>query len=307
MTNIELANKLRDIAANYKTTYVSGCFGAPLNETNKARWAKEYPKNANREGFKAADGNTFGFDCCNLIKAVIWGWNGDKYAPYGGAKYQSNGLPDINESGMLEKCTRVSTNFSKVEIGEFLWMSGHCGVYIGGGLAVECTPAWSGDVQITSAGCDIPGYHRRSWIKHGYMPWITYEEQKPAEKQYYRVRKSWEDAASQLGAYEILDNAIKACKDGYAVFDANGIEVYPAQEKAAGLTLPTLQAGSKGESVKAMQALLLLNGCGMGVYGADGDFGPATDKAVRQYQAAHGLDADGIVEQRTWSKLLGIK
>lgn len=42
----------------------------------------------------------------------------------------------------------------------------------------------------------------------------------------YRVRKNWEDASSQLGAYEVLDNAIKACSDGYYVFDSNGNVVY---------------------------------------------------------------------------------
>lgn len=48
----------------------------------------------------------------------------------------------------------------------------------------------------------------------------------------YRVRKSWSDAKSQKGAFKSLDNA-KKCADnnnGYAVFDANGKQVYPAVE-----------------------------------------------------------------------------
>lgn len=45
-------------------------------------------------------------------------------------------------------------------------------------------------------------------------------------KDIYRVRKTWEDVKSQIGAYSILDNAIKACKDGYSVFDGNGVIVY---------------------------------------------------------------------------------
>ena len=48
----------------------------------------------------------------------------------------------------------------------------------------------------------------------------------PATKQLYRVRKSWADAKSQLGAYTSLENAKKACKVGYSVFDANGNAVY---------------------------------------------------------------------------------
>lgn len=47
---------------------------------------------------------------------------------------------------------------------------------------------------------------------------------------YYRVRKSWGDAASQLGAYSVFDNA-KAMADkhpGYKVYDWNGKQIYPA-------------------------------------------------------------------------------
>lgn len=42
----------------------------------------------------------------------------------------------------------------------------------------------------------------------------------------YRVRKTWADAKSQIGAYKSLDNAKAACKEGYSVFDSNGNCVY---------------------------------------------------------------------------------
>lgn len=42
----------------------------------------------------------------------------------------------------------------------------------------------------------------------------------------YRVRKTWEDAASQIGAFSSLDNAKAACQNGYYVFDKNGTAVY---------------------------------------------------------------------------------
>ena len=42
----------------------------------------------------------------------------------------------------------------------------------------------------------------------------------------YRVRKSWADASSQIGAYKSLDNAKNACKAGYSVFDSSGKAVY---------------------------------------------------------------------------------
>lgn len=47
----------------------------------------------------------------------------------------------------------------------------------------------------------------------------------------YRVRKSWEDEKSQIGAYKDLDNAKDACKEGYTVYDWNGKAVYSVPEK----------------------------------------------------------------------------
>lgn len=45
-------------------------------------------------------------------------------------------------------------------------------------------------------------------------------------KEMYRVRKTWADTKSQIGAYTNLDNAKKACKEGYTVFDSKGNAVY---------------------------------------------------------------------------------
>lgn len=53
----------------------------------------------------------------------------------------------------------------------------------------------------------------------------------PSRDELYRVRKSWADAASQIGAFAVLDNAIRACKEGYKVFDKNGVIVYPKAEE----------------------------------------------------------------------------
>ena len=71
------------------------------------------------------------------------------------------------------------------------------------------------------------------------------------------------------------------------------------------MTLEVLKKGSKGDNVKALQILLIGYGFDCGSYGADGDFGSATDEAVRNYQKAKGLTVDGIVGKNTWNKLLG--
>lgn len=47
---------------------------------------------------------------------------------------------------------------------------------------------------------------------------------------YYRVRKSWNDAKSQLGAYRVLKNAKQKADEnrGYYVFSEQGVAIYPA-------------------------------------------------------------------------------
>ena len=176
-TGAQLAARAKEVAQKYKTLYVMGCFGAPMNASNKKRYCANhtYNKAAARQAMiNAASADTFGFDCVCLIKGLLWGWNGDASAIYGGAKYASNGVPDIGADSMIGVCKDVSTDFSKIEVGEAVWCKGHIGIYIGGGLAVECTPAWKNCVQITACNCTKSGYSRRNWTKHGKLPYVSY-------------------------------------------------------------------------------------------------------------------------------------
>ena len=56
---------------------------------------------------------------------------------------------------------------------------------------------------------------------------------KPTVKNIYRIRKSWADAKSQIGAFSSLENAKKSCKTGYSVFDANGVNIYTSKTTAS--------------------------------------------------------------------------
>lgn len=177
MTNKEFVQKLKDVVYNYKTLYVMGCFGAPMTEANKIRYCNNhsYNKKAARTAMiKAATSDTFGFDCVNLIKGILWGWNGDVSKQYGGARYAVNGVLDVSADGMIALCSDLSTDFNHIEVGEAVWCKGHIGVYIGNGLAIECTPSWKNNVQITACNCSKSGYNRRNWTKHGKLPYIKY-------------------------------------------------------------------------------------------------------------------------------------
>ena len=61
------------------------------------------------------------------------------------------------------------------------------------------------------------------------FPYIVSEVNKRlcASEEIYRVRKSWNDAKSQVGAYKNLENAKKACPNGYYVFNSAGKVIYP--------------------------------------------------------------------------------
>ena len=87
------------------------------------------------------------------------------------------------------------------------------------------------------------------------------------------------------------------------------VDPYAEKEESAEdgvtITMPVLEKGIDGSKVKALQALLIGYGHNLGMWGVDGDFGAATDTAVKNYQQKNGLVADGIVGELTWSKLLG--
>jgi lysozyme len=65
---------------------------------------------------------------------------------------------------------------------------------------------------------------------------------------------------------------------------------------------PVLKKGAEGDAVRRLQRALAAAGHRVG---ADGEFGPGTDRAVRAFQAAKGLGADGVVGPATWAALRG--
>ena len=88
-------------------------------------------------------------------------------------------------------------------------------------------------------------------------------------------------------------------------------EVKPETNKnnKGGLTMERrgLKYGRKGEDVKALQILLMGNACPCGKWGADGNFGIATENAVKEYQKKKGLQFDGIAGPETFKSLFGVK
>lgn len=73
----------------------------------------------------------------------------------------------------------------------------------------------------------------------------------------------------------------------------------------AGKNYPVLRKGSTGLAVEWLQ--LMLNeedGAGLKI---DGNFGQATEDALKHFQKAHGLTADGVCGPKTWSVLAALE
>ena len=164
--------------------------------------------------------------------------------------------------------------------------------------------------------------------------WTTeyYNGIKTRIKAYFRKYPSWQESIAdhsslfnRLSRYANLrgeTDYVKACTyvrlDGYATSPTytttliNTIQKYHLDEwdrevignipiSTPDIDHPTLRKGDRGDEVKQWQAFLNANDYRCGA--VDGIFGNNTEKAVKQYQAAHGLVADGIIGPKTWASL----
>lgn len=288
MTVSEFCSKLKQAEYN-KTLYVAGAFGAPMTSYNKDRYIREYAYNSAAERKKLiikADKNTFGFDCVCLIKGILWGWNANNKAPYGGAAYCSNGVPDIDTEQMINACEDVSTDFSNIEFGELVWQTGHVGVYLNNGLVVECTPAWgTNKVIFTNLGnlnFTRPEYHTRWWKKHGKLPWIDYTANKKIDNKVFGFQ-------------------LMCVYDGYSDVSVNGVWD-SATEALAKTILIFPNKFSNKNLVKYIQRML-----GFYEKNCDGLYGDMTATKIKNYQRDRDLEVDGIVGAETIKSLMGVK
>ena len=64
-----------------------------------------------------------------------------------------------------------------------------------------------------------------------------------------------------------------------------------------------LRNGCEGNDVKELQSMLIELDYNLGKWGADGDFGDTTERAVEEFQAFHDCDIDGIVGPETLEAL----
>lgn len=190
MTAKKLVEKAKEIE-KLPTQYVYGTYGQRMTEDLIAYKQKQYPRYntpARSQRYRKLIGKGTAWDCCGLIKGILWGWDKDK-----GVKYRGHpDVPDMGANGMQKVLLNQSSDFSKIQVGEAVWISGHIGIYIGGGQVIEATTRWTDNVLISSiAG----GARQRAWTLHGMLPWVDYSEavkpkpEPPANYITYTVKK----------------------------------------------------------------------------------------------------------------------
>lgn len=136
------------------------------------------------------DGTYLTADCWNWIKAYVWS-NGTAFQNRTIGKYYyapTRELGDWDGYTMLEHCTNRSNDMSKIQPGEYLYMTyngeRHAGVYYGyvdGRRKVfEYTPIWENGGFFTDIGPNgersYQGQYVGNWSEHGMMTeWFDYD------------------------------------------------------------------------------------------------------------------------------------
>jgi N-acetylmuramoyl-L-alanine amidase len=133
----------------------------------------------------------------------------------------------------------------------------------------------------------------------------------------YRVRKTWADVKSQIGAYGDLQNAIDLAKKnvGYEVYDSTGKQVYPVASAVVITTVVVKPKPTYPNKLYKVQSPLLHDNnvkliqeqlnkfFGKQVVKVDSFYGNDTAKWIGEFQHKKGLVADKIVGQTTWNTL----
>jgi zinc D-Ala-D-Ala carboxypeptidase len=88
---------------------------------------------------------------------------------------------------------------------------------------------------------------------------------------------------------------------------AVSVTAAPAHADACYTWSGTLQQGSSGGAVTQLQIRVAGWAASGTVFSIDGSYGPATTTAVRNFQAAYGLAADGVAGANTFNKIYALQ
>lgn len=132
-------------------------------------------------------------------------------------------------------------------------------------------------------------------VKTGYFKKLTAD--KYTNRDDFLLRGAIQTTRTKGHVWIVLSNGKKASLAEF--YGSNAAK----PEKEYDLGDRVLRNGCEGDDVKQLQQYLIQLGYSCGSYGADGDFGDATEQAVKKFQKSHGCKADGSVGPETMKAL----
>lgn len=157
----------------------------------------------------------------------------------------------------------------------------HMGIYLGGGRTFNSSSS-RGGVEVSTKFNGKTSVPNGGWNMVGWSPWVdcglTADQVSALTGD---VNYTGGGAGTTTTSESVADDATTALTDTSGFF--------------------TVKLGCKGGAVERLQTWLARDlGYGIAI---DHDFGPKTEAAVKAFQTAHGLEADGIVGRLTWAAL----
>lgn len=219
----------------------------------------QYPKHytdARKKSYQAdINAGAMCCDCVGLIKGAMWSELGTRESKYG-----SNGCPDKSADGMLSYCKSKGMANGSMDTfpdvpGLLLHKSGHVGVSIGDGYAIEAR-SFADDVVKTK----ISG---RGWTSWAQLPFVTYDGSSgivtPAPTVYKLGDRTLKNIDPYMKGDDVkeLQTALNAlgydCGKADGVFGNNTEDGVRAFQKAAGVEVNGKFCPVSFKALKAMQ------------------------------------------------------
>lgn len=265
-------------------------------------YKNKYPQNC---GYY--NGSKFSWDCWNLVKSLIWGWQEERTEGYFCYQPDLYGLGDWDGGTIMSYCTDVSSDFSNLTVGEFLLTAAkdHAGVYVGEFTdrsgqpcnVVECTTTWN-ENRVIGSWVDPDGTRRnckdglvsKSWARHGKLPWVDYSDPVPPEPPKPRVAEDgwWGQettyALQEILGCEIVDGEVSNQPRFNKRFLPNAS--VKGESDSGSWVFKWVGYGKGSNVIKALQQRIDAT--------PDGYFGRASVIALQQYLQARGYYAGAI-------------
>ena len=166
---------------------------------------------------------------------------------------------------------------------------------------VNCLLNYAG-VDHYGAGCSIMWNHAANWSQKGKLSAMP-----ETVCLLFQQQGSTQNKMDHIGLYCGNDVVIHCSGEVKKQKLADYPWTHFAIPKDLGGDVPvthtTIRRGDTGPEVAECQLDLIALGYDVGPAGADGKFGAKTETAVKAFQTASGLKADGIVGKATWAAL----